>query len=260
MRVNYVSYWETAAGQSMPPWIALALVSMQRALGDNFTLLTPDSLQNCIDASILGKVWRFEPLTFNMDKGIEAIVARSDFIRMAYVHRHGGAWIDAESILLRDPTSLLFPTGLDERLHWHSECLFASLPGNADLAEALATGLAVETHAWGNPGGIKELVARSPHHLVPISPSVCDPGYRPLYNFDSCAVMRRTDIGVSDFLLRDVSLLKLYNTWFKRTATRDESVAEFLDEGTLLSRIFLHIEPNRSYWLGECERLIERCG
>jgi hypothetical protein len=103
--VNYVSYWETAAGQSMPPWIALALVSMQRALGDNFTLLTPDSLEHCIDASILGKDWRFEPLTFSMDKGIEAIVARSDFIRMAYVHRHGGAWIDADSILLHDPTS-----------------------------------------------------------------------------------------------------------------------------------------------------------
>ena len=72
--------------------------------------------------------------------------------------------------------------------------------------------------------------------------------------------MRRTDIEVSDFLLRDVSMLKLYNTWFKRTAIRDESVAEFLGEGTLLSRIFLHIEPDRGYWLGECERLIERCG
>ncbi|MFV3290654.1 glycosyltransferase [Pseudomonas sp. NY11955] len=238
----------------------MALVSMQRALGSKFTLLTPDSLECCIDASILGKDWRFEPLTFSMDKEIEAIVARSDFIRMAYVHRHGGAWIDADSILLRDPTSLLFPTGLDERLHWHSECLFASLPGNDHLAKALATGLAAETHAWGNPGEIKDIVAKSPHQLVPISPSVCDPGYRPLYNFGSCAVMRRTDIGVSDFLLRDVSLLKLYNTWFKRTATRDESVAEFLGGGTLLSRIFLHIEPDRGYWLGECERLIERCG
>ena len=30
------------------------LVSMQRALGDYFTLLTPDSLEHCIDASILG--------------------------------------------------------------------------------------------------------------------------------------------------------------------------------------------------------------
>ncbi len=260
MRVNFVSYWETAAGQSMPPWIALALVSMQRALGDRFILLTPDGLERCIDASILGKVWRFEPLTFSMDKEIQAIVARSDFIRMAYVHRHGGAWIDADSILLRDPTSLMFPAGLDERLHWHSECLFAALPGNVQLAEALATGLAVEAHAWGNPGGIKEIVARSPNQQVPISYAVCDPGYRPLYNFASCAVMRRKDIAVSDFLLRDVSLLKLYNTWFKRTATCDESVAEFLDEVTLLSRIFLHIEPDRGYWLGECERLIEHCG
>lgn len=260
MRVNYVSYWETAAGQSMPPWIALALVSMRRALGDNFTLLTPDSLENCIDASILRKDWRFEPLAFSMDKGIEAIVARSDFIRMAYVHRHGGAWIDADSILLRDPTSLLFPTGLDERLHWHSECLFASLPGNNHLAEALAKGLGEQAHAWGNPGGIKEIVARSPNQQVSIASSVCDPGYRPQYNFNSCAVMRRTDIEVSDFLLRDVSMLKLYNTWFKRTATRDESVAEFLGEGTLLSRIFLHIEPDRGYWLGECERLVEHCG
>lgn len=60
MRVNYVSYWETAAGQSMPPWIALALVAMQRALGDRFTLLTPDNLEHCIDASILGKVWHFK--------------------------------------------------------------------------------------------------------------------------------------------------------------------------------------------------------
>jgi len=258
--VSFVSYWETAEGQNMPPWIALALVSMQRALGDNFTLLTSDSLEHCIDASVLSKDWRFGPLAFSMDKGIKSIVAKSDFIRMAYVHRHGGAWIDADSILLRDPTSLLFPAGLDERLHWHSECLFASQPGNIHLAEALATGLSEATHAWGNPGQIKDIIARSPHQQVPIAPSVCDPGYRPLYNFDSCSVMRRTDIEASDFLLRDVSLLKLYNTWFKRTATRDETVAEFLAEGTLLSRIFLHIEPKRDYWLGECERLIERCG
>lgn len=31
-------------------------------------------------------------LTFCMDKVIEAIVPRSEFIRMPYVHRHGGSW------------------------------------------------------------------------------------------------------------------------------------------------------------------------
>ncbi len=257
MGINYVSYWETAAGQSMPPWIALALVSMRRTLGGHFNLLTPKSLQDSVDASIVGRNWGFKPLAFSMDKEIGAIVAKSDFIRMAYVHRHGGAWIDADSILFYDPTSLLFPSGLDERLHWHSECLFASLPGNDQLAEALAAGMTSETHVWGNPGGIKDIITRSPRRQVLISPAVCDPGYRPRYNFASCAVMKSTDIAVSDFLRRDVGLLKLYNTWFKRTATREESVQEFLQGGTLLSRIFLHIKADRGYWLGECERLIE---
>ncbi len=38
--VRYVSYWETAPGHSMPPYTALALVSIQRALGEKFLLLT----------------------------------------------------------------------------------------------------------------------------------------------------------------------------------------------------------------------------
>jgi len=258
--VNYVSYWETAAGQRMPPWIALALVSLRRALGDRFTLLGRDDLVAVIDPAILDKAWGFEPLGFSMDKGIEAIVAKSDFIRMAYVHQHGGAWIDADSLLLGDPTAVLFPRGLERRLHWHSECLFAALPGNPLLAEALASGLARDAHAWGNPGGIKDIVARQPEGILPIASDLFDPGYRPLYNFAGCEVMRRTDIAVGDFLQRKVSLLKLYNTWFKRTALREESLAEFLAGGTLLARLFLHIEADRGYWLGEGEALIERCG
>lgn len=260
MSVNYVSYWETAYGHAMPPWVALALVSIRRALGDRFTLLTRGSLETLIDPLVASKAWGFEPLAFVMDKGIEAIVAKSDFVRMAYVHRHGGAWIDADSLLLRDPTAVLFPNGLGRGLHWHSECLFAARPGNPLLAQALAAGLAADCHAWGNPGGIKEIVASNPAGQVPISPSVFDPGFRPLYNFDSCAVMRRTDVAVEDFLHRDVAVLKLYNTWFKRTASSHQSVAEFLDDRTLLARLFLAIEPDRGYWLGETARLIEDCG
>ncbi|MDG9882430.1 glycosyltransferase [Pseudomonas sp. GD04058] len=255
MSLNYVSYWETAVGQCMPPWIALALVSLRRALGERFTLLNPDSVQQRVDPAILSRTWGFEPLAFSMDKGIEAIVAKSDFIRMAYVHEHGGVWIDADSLLLRDPTPVLFPRGLGRRLHWHSECLFAARPGNPLLAEALGAGLARQIHAWGNPGGIKDIVARHPQALVPIPASLFDPGYRPLYNFAGCEVMRRTDIAVEDFLRRDVSALKLYNTWFKRTAVKEQSVEEFLDGGTLLARLFLHIEKDRGYWLGESEGL-----
>ncbi|MFP8639466.1 hypothetical protein [Klebsiella michiganensis] len=82
---HYVSYWENAPGQTMPAYVALALVSMRRALGDRFLLLTSRSVSEHIDADIMNKAWAFEPLSFTLANGIEAIVAKSDFIRMAFV-------------------------------------------------------------------------------------------------------------------------------------------------------------------------------
>jgi hypothetical protein len=255
--VRYVSYWENALGQTMPAYMALALVSMRRVLGERFLLLTPRTVQDLIDPRILGKTWAFEPLPFTLGEGIEAIVAKSDFIRMAFVHRYGGAWVDADTLFLRDPSDVLFPAGLSHKLHWHSECIFASLPGNPLLDRALAAGLVGGAHAWGNPGSIKDIVAQADGALVPIAGDVVDPGYHPRYNFASCEVMRRQDVSVDDFLVIDVTMLKLYNTYFRRTAKRMESVAEFLAGGTLLAKLFLHIEADPGYWLGESERLIE---
>ena len=257
--IRFVSYWETARGLSMPPYIALALVSIQRALGDKFLLLTPRTAPDFIDARILGKGWGFEPLAFNLAEGIEAIVAKSDLIRMAFVHQHGGAWVDADSIFFRDPTRLLFPTGLSHKLHWYSECIFGSLAGNELLAHALEAGLAGGVHAWGNPGGIKDIVAQRPSEWVPIAHSLIDPGYRPLYNFSSCEVMRRQDVTAAEFLVTDVAMLKLYNTYFNRTAQRVGTVEDFFAEDSLMAKLFLHIEPDPGYWLGETSRLIAWC-
>ena len=69
--------------------------------------------------------------------------------------------------------------------------------------------------------------------------------------------MHRTDLAVDSFLLRPVALLKLYNTYFRRTASRIESVAGFLANGSLLARLFLHIESDVGYWLDESERLMD---
>ena len=254
---RYVSYWENAPGQTMAPYVALALVSMRRALGDRFLLLTPQMLENAIDPAVVDKRWAFEPLSFTLATGIEEIVAKSDFIRMAWVQQHGGVWLDADTLMLGDPTDILFPDGLTTKLHWHSECIFGSQPGNPLLARALAIGLAKERHAWGNPGCIKDLVPQAPEQVINISGECIDPGYRPQYNFTSCEVMHRTDLAVDSFLLRPVALLKLYNTYFRRTANRIESVAEFLANGSLLTRLYLHIEPDVGYWLAESERLMD---
>lgn len=146
----------------MPAYVALALVSMRRALGDRFLLLTSRSVSEHIDADIMNKAWAFEPLSFTLANGIEAIVAKSDFIRMAFVHRWGGAWLDADTLLFRDPSVELFPTGRSHKLHWHSECIFASLPGNPILAQALAIGLESENHAGVILGESKITLPRLP--------------------------------------------------------------------------------------------------
>jgi hypothetical protein len=255
--IYYVSYWENPPGQKMPAYVALALISLRRALGNRFLLLTPQTIQDLIDPHVISKDWCFKQLPFTLSKGIESIVAKSDFIRMAYIHQYGGVWVDADTLCLRDPTNVLFPTGLTHRLHWYSECLFASRPGNPLLAEAVVKGLEEGVHAWGNPGGIKDSVMQAEDAVVTIPEDVFDPGYNPRYNFASCEVMHRQDLRVDEFLSTDVSILKLYNTYFRRTAKTMESIEEFLAGGTLLAKLFLHIEADHSYWLEENAQLTD---
>ncbi len=254
--VPYVTYWEHAPDQPMPPYVALALVSMRRVLGDRLLLLTPSTVDDYLGPDVLDKAWTFEPLAFSLADGIKAIIAKSDFIRMAFVHRHGGIWVDADTLFLRDPSEAVLPHGVSAKLHWYSECLFASLPGNLLLAQALRQGMSTRAHAWGNPGGIKDIIASAGDGLVVIPGEVVDPGYQPRYSFSNCEVMLRRDVGVADFLRRDVALLKLYNTYFRRTCARLETVAEFLTGGTLLANLFLHLEADCGYWQEEVEQLM----
>lgn len=258
--MKFVSYWETAEGRSMPPYVALSLVSIQRALGNSFLLLTPESTPGYIGSDYLSKKWGFNALDFDFALDISAIVAKSDFIRMAYVYQHGGVWLDADTLVFEDPTTSIFAAEPTIRLHWYSEAFFGSRPGNPLLGQAVANALEAETHDWANPGDIRGLIARQPDLVAPISYHWLDPGYRPPYNFTSCDVMRGTEVPIEEFLTNpDMKLLKLYNTYFSRTTTRPQSVSEFLQSNTLLARLFLHLEPNLDYWLYETDTLITRC-
>jgi hypothetical protein len=255
--VNYVSYWENAPNQMMPAYVALALTSIKRVLGDRFTLLTPSTIRNLVDPNVLDRVWAFNPLPFKLADGIEAIVAKSDFIRLAIIERYGGVWVDADTVFFRNPSDVLFPNGLSKKLHWHSECVFGSKPGNELLRDALTNGFNNSTHAWGNPGKIKEIVQEAGDVIVErIASDVFDPGFEPCYNFASCEVMLRKDLDIENFLLSNVALIKLYNTYFRRTVKQAESVEEFLESQILLAKIFLHINPDKNYWIEECQKLL----
>lgn len=258
--VRYVSYWETAPAKSMPPYVALAIVSMQRALGKAFQLLRPQSLPDLIGTDFQRKSWNFEPLEFEMDSGIKAIIAKSDYIRMVYVHRHGGVWLDADTLLFRDPTMSIFPVGLTSKLHWHSESLFGSLKGNPLLEQAIDAALSQKEHPWGDPGGIKAIVAHAPEQLSIIPANVLDPGYRPLYNFSTCEVMKSREVKLDEFITApNIDILKLYNTYFTRTSTQLPTVEQFLCGGTLLAKLFLHIESDQSYWIERTDALMAWC-
>lgn len=243
----------------MPPYVALALVSIKRVLGDSFMLLTSESAQEYIGTDYLNKRWSFTTLGFDFAPSIATIVAKSDFIRMAYVYHHGGIWMDADTLVFKDPTSSIFSSELTSKLHWHSEAFFGSRPGHPLLGQAVANSLETGTHDWGNPGDIKGLISRQADLVTPIPYHWFDPGYRPPYNFTSCEVMRGTEVNIEKFLTNpDMNLLKLYNTYFSRTTTQCWSVSEFLQSNTLLAKLFLHLEPDLNYWISEANTLIDR--
>lgn len=254
--MSFVSFWQNPPGCLVPPYVALSLVSLRRALGDDFILLREADLVGIFDVAVKDKVWSFSDLEFIGNQDALSIVAKSDFIRMAYIHQYGGYWLDADTIALQDPRLHLIESRLDERLHWYSEALFGARSNNPLLATAMQNCRACERQTWGNPGSIRDMINLDPTKITSIPYSLLDPGYRPSYRFATCDVMLNKEIPVDSFLSNpNVVLLKLYNTYFSRKTIGTMSVQEFLSSGTLLARIFLHIDPNSEKWVSDCEAL-----
>lgn len=248
--MQYVTYWETAPGRTMPAYVALSLVSLERVLGGDLLLLTPDNAPDYIGQAYLEKDWQFSGLEFDGCPVITSIVAKSDFIRMAYVYHHGGIWLDADSIMFGDLRPGIFPDMFDDHLHWYSEVLFGAAPGHPLLGDAIAACLSQPYQEWGNPGGIRDLIADRHDMVSAISGHALDPGYSPFYCFNTCEVMFDRRLRPSEFLVNpDLRLLKLYNMYFGRSPLALLSVEELLGSGTLLAHLFLHLEPNPRFWI-----------
>lgn len=240
----------------MAPYVALSLVSIQRVLGDAFLLLTPQNTPDYIGRDYFKKSWRFNSLEFDFSPDVASIVAKSDFIRMAYVYHQGGFWLDADSILFAALQPCVFPKTLGDRLYWYSEALFGAERGNPLLGKAIDNCLSIALQEWANPGDIRALIENKADAIVPIPYVHLDPGYRPAYNFNTCEILQDRHLPIEAFLFNpNLKLLKLYNTYFSRSAMMNYSVADFLQSGMLLSRIFLHIEPDPAYWISKTNAL-----
>jgi hypothetical protein len=253
------TYWENAPGRKMPPYVALCIAAMRRWMGACFQLLTPNSVSSLGPVAI-HKRWDFEPLPFAHSSTHLAIVAKSDYVRLAWIARYGGMWLDADMIVTGPLDDLLSAALRSDRLHWSSEAFFAAAPGCAILREAAEAALAARLQMWGNPGGIQDLIEARPHEVEMLDRRLLDPGSHPPYRFQTCEMMLSTVRPVEAFLTNpDMRVLKLYNTYFSRSAL-NTSVESFLDSRTLLARVFLAMEPDRSFWLDAAAEVMSNAG
>lgn len=250
------TYWETAPdASSVPPYILLGLVSMKRALGDDFIILNNDNIRDYVSKISIDKDWRFTHKSGHLSSALMSIVAKSDFLRMAVVAEHGGAWIDADTIVLRDYRPSLQRL-LSDRLLWHSEQFFCARPGNTLLRAAADEMLAAEGLTWGDPGGIKAAVQARREEVDFIPVDFYDPGYRPAYGARSYEVMFREDLAPEDFLKNGAqSIQKMYNSAFVKFIPRDMPVVDFLGSDMLLAKIFRALDADRDRWVAEAARV-----
>jgi hypothetical protein len=234
---------------------------MRRAAGDSFLLLTPANCESYLGEEFGRKSWQFAKFNTNLTPDVAAIVAKSDYIRMEYVYRHGGFWVDADTILFDDPLPHFRPSPEDSRLHWHCEALFGAIAGNQILGSSARRAMADKSQDWGNPGGLKHLIEQSPGAVKEIDYCFLDPGYTPAYGYETCEVLLNQDVAAEGFLLNpEIKLLKLYNTHLTSATISKMTVSELLSTNTLLSRIFLKTNPSIQYWLSEAQAVASALG
>jgi hypothetical protein len=90
--VKYWSYWDDNAAAKTWPHIRICLDSMRRVLGDDLTIVTPETIDDLIGSDLIPD-WRSVP----------TLGPRVCAIRAALLYLHGGCWIDADTVMFRRP-------------------------------------------------------------------------------------------------------------------------------------------------------------
>lgn len=241
------TYWETAPGREIPPYILLGLASMRRVFGEDFTILTPSVVQG-LGVDPRDKEWGFRYEADERSRTLRAIIAKSDYVRMAAVAQEGGYWLDADTIALRDFRDDLAPMLEEHDFIWHSEQFFGSTPNNEILTTAARNMLNAEWQTWGDPGQVKTLIAEAGSAVPRIPFWLIDPKSEQPYSYATSGVLLE-DHPVDKFLCNErQAILKLYNTPFAETEYGVMTPEQFLDSDTLLARVFLSVEPDKDWW------------
>lgn len=106
------TYWESLPSNGIPPYVTLGIARMKSVFKDNFVLLTKHNVKNILSKDVESKKWCFLGSSDNrlIGKSVESIVAKSDFIKMQYIHDHGGIWLDSDTLVIKNFLTDLIPS------------------------------------------------------------------------------------------------------------------------------------------------------
>jgi hypothetical protein len=241
------TYWETSPYRpTVPPYILCGLVSMQRALGERFRLITRQTLADDVDFDFASRDFYFAAVADRAKDSISRITAKSDFIRFKRILDQGGIWIDADSIVLDDFLPVTDPMLDTGRLIWHSEQFFGALKGNELVRDAVENMLGSSRQHYANPGKIKDRLPAASNEQVTYLPStLLDPTGDASYRAKDWETASRGDIPLAAFLRNPACrVVKIYNSMLLTKDVSQQTVAAFLQSGSLMAQVCLHVESS----------------
>lgn len=224
---------------------------MQRAFGDRFILLTPTNLNRYVDFDFSEKIFFFARSTDRKKDSISLITAKSDFIRFRFIQENGGFWLDADTLVLGDFTPEVGPLMKQGKLAWHSEAIFGAYACNSIVRKAAEAMIASHRQKFGNPGGIKDFLKECSEDKISVIPRwLHDPTLDRSYRNTDWSKTTRDDIEASDFIENpSCKIVKIFNSNLQGVDMSRMSVEDFFASNTLMSKLFLHVEPSVDYWI-----------
>ncbi|NQY38654.1 MAG: hypothetical protein HRT80_01000 [Henriciella sp.] len=252
-----ISFWATLSNKThIPPYILCGLVSIKRAFQDRFLLLTPNTLEDHIDFDFQKRVFFFAASADKEKDELSRIVGTSDFVRFAYIAQHGGMWLDADSIVLRNFEKELQSMFSAKPIAWQCEALFAAQGPHPDIDQIKRNMIEAPRQLFGNPGECKTYLNGRNDDVSLMPSSLWDPTGNQSYSAKTWERSIASGNDLDTFLENpECAVIKLYNSSISQNDLSDLSVREFLERDTILGKLFLHIEPSIEFWVEKGEEL-----
>ena len=235
------TYWETPRGRVKPPYLDLCLETMRRhAPARRVVVLDPVNVYEHLP-DLRDDVFR-----------LRRISHRTDYLRARVVHAHGGMWLDADTILLREPdldaAAETYGFAACSREYGKpSAGFFAAPKGSPILADWVARMDAVLDAARRNPLSLFrgyrlkwtalntlawDAVSGRDYHDIPFARIV------PI-DWPDWERFFRTDVSVHDVVQGDTIAVTLFNKFMQARLERTTR-EEILASPDLLGQLFRH--------------------